>query len=62
MSIIAGYCEPCNVTYRDLKDHLNGFQHKKYARNHANFRSLDKLIGRGPSIDDLRQAAKRTQA
>ena len=58
-TIITGYCEPCKVTYDDLMEHLNGPKHKKYAKNSANFRALDKLVGRGPSVHDLRKAMKK---
>ena len=45
--IKTGYCEYCQVMYSDIKEHVNGEQHKVYVEN-TNFESLDKVISSFP--------------
>ncbi|XP_014482399.1 PREDICTED: uncharacterized protein LOC106748423 isoform X2 [Dinoponera quadriceps] len=49
--LVSGYCEICSTHYDDLTKHVQTEQHVNFARNDANFLSLDRLINAGANVE-----------
>lgn len=47
------FCECCQCHFINLDDHLESKQHRSFAENDKNYESIDKLIKRGSTLDDL---------
>ncbi|PFX20604.1 uncharacterized protein LOC111336681 [Stylophora pistillata] len=48
-----GFCECCCLHYKDLDMHLHSDRHQAFARDSSNYKSLDELIKRGPSLQEF---------
>ena len=55
-----GYCEPCRISYSDIKVHCQSYSHQRFIENPTNFRKLDCVLDTLPTLSDVVQAAKKT--
>lgn len=46
-----GYCECCDVSFTDQKEHLNSRMHKAFVMRNENFACLDALVSKLPSLE-----------
>ena len=58
-NVIMSFCECCEIHFTNLEDHLKSKQHREFAENDKNYESLDKLIKKGPSLEDFSKKSKR---
>lgn len=47
----SGYCECCDVSFTDQKEHFNSRMHKAFVMRNENFASLDALVSKLPSLE-----------
>ena len=59
---IVRFCECCECHFTNFDEHLQSKQHRSFAENDQNYESLDKVIKRGPSLDDYLKKVKERRA
>ncbi|XP_059159998.1 uncharacterized protein LOC131943758 [Physella acuta] len=50
-----GYCDCCELKYKDLEQHLISEEHRTFVRDKSNYESLDALISKIPSTVEFLQ-------
>ncbi|KAA3673829.1 uncharacterized protein DEA37_0005400 [Paragonimus westermani] len=49
----SGYCECCSIAFPNLLEHLHCADHQQFANNSENYRLLDDVLCRLPSLQDF---------
>ncbi|CAL8104678.1 unnamed protein product [Calicophoron daubneyi] len=52
----SGYCECCSIAFHNLFEHLHCADHQQFANNAENFRLLDDVLNKLPSLDVFLQS------
>nr|CAH8822006.1 unnamed protein product [Trichobilharzia regenti] len=54
----SGYCECCSVNFKSLFEHLHCTEHLQFANNSENYRLLDDVLNKLPTIQEFLKATK----
>ena len=57
-----GYCELCYVNYAGIEKHIGSRMHRLIASNDETYAELDRLIGRGKSLEEFEADLRRKKA